>query len=69
MRFKNWLQIENLSGPGGGPDSASFDLQAMHMDDANKGVGAFPTFDIPKNRKFMRRDKRKNHSSSSSSSS
>jgi len=40
MRFKLWIQ-ENLAGPGGGPDSAPFDLARMYL--ANKGsAGALP---------------------------
>lgn len=42
MRFKLWLQQENLS-PGGGAtlDNPHKDMEARARDDAKKGVGAF----------------------------
>jgi hypothetical protein len=42
MRFKLWIQQENLSPGGGGTlDDPHSDMQARARDDANKGVGAF----------------------------
>jgi hypothetical protein len=42
MRFKLWLQSENLAGPGDGPDSAPLDQVKYYGDLAKKGAGAFP---------------------------
>lgn len=42
MRFKNWLRLtENMMGPGGGPDAAPADLEALGKEIARKGAGAF----------------------------
>ena len=41
MRFKLWLQTENLAGPGDGPDSAPLDQVKYYGNLAAKGVGAF----------------------------
>jgi hypothetical protein len=41
MRFKLWLQQENLSPGGGGTlDDPHADMEARARDDAKKGVGA-----------------------------
>lgn len=42
MRFKQWL--ENLAGPGGGPDFKAANPEDIPKADAKKGVGAFPTY-------------------------
>lgn len=42
MNFKLWLYtVENLAGPGDGPDSHPFDLERMNLDISEKGAGAF----------------------------
>lgn len=43
MRFKTWLQNENLAGPGGGPGAVE-DPEAMGQSDTAHGVGAWPTY-------------------------
>jgi hypothetical protein len=42
--FKNWLQNENLSGPGGGPDPNSDDLESLAKEISSKGSGAFKKY-------------------------
>jgi hypothetical protein len=42
--FKNWLRNENLSGPGGGPESKPEDLEALNANISDKGAGAFNTY-------------------------
>lgn len=44
MDFKKWLQIENLAGPGGGPESRPEDQEKLAKNNAHRGVGAFQNF-------------------------
>jgi hypothetical protein len=43
LRFKKWLQIENLAGPGGGPEFNPENQESLAKDMSSRGVGAFPT--------------------------
>lgn len=72
MEFKTWLSVvENLSGPGGGPQFKSNNPKDIPKDDEKHGVGAFPTYgkdDPPRTgkspvarfakRKFMKKRKK-----------
>lgn len=41
MNFKKWLQMENLSGPGGGPDMKPIDVEDINLNISQNGAGAF----------------------------
>jgi hypothetical protein len=41
MRFKTWLQQENLAGPGGGPEPTADSPEELGKADAKLGVGAY----------------------------
>lgn len=44
MKFKLWLQIiENLAGPGGGPNPEPDDQVALNRNIMKHGAGAFPS--------------------------
>lgn len=42
ISFKKWLTIENLAGPGGGPDSVPINQVALNQNISQHGAGAFP---------------------------
>ena len=42
--FKNWLQKENLQGPGGGPEPNPESQEKLAKDMNHRGIGAFPTY-------------------------
>jgi hypothetical protein len=43
LRFKKWLQFENLAGPGGGPQFDPENQESLAKNMSSKGAGAFPT--------------------------
>lgn len=55
MKFKNWIQKENLAGPGGGPNFSPEDQEALNLNISTRGAGAFPSFS--QKIKFMSRNK------------
>lgn len=42
IRFKDWIKIENLSGPGGGPETSPENQELLAKNIASRGAGAFP---------------------------
>ena len=44
ITFKKWLQIENLAGPGGGPEPSPENQELLAKDNNVHGVGAFGSY-------------------------
>lgn len=53
MRFKIWLQNENLVGRGNGPDFEPIDQEKLGKEIVRRGAGAFPAYSdkLPRPRK------------------
>lgn len=46
ISFKKWFCLENLQGPGGGPEQKPENQEKLANNHSQLGVGAFPHFEI-----------------------
>ena len=44
ITFKKWLKIENLAGPGGGPEPTPENQELLAKNNNDHGVGAFKSY-------------------------